>query len=163
MQKMRIIAVLGLALAPPLSFSQFSLLQKSKAVSEPLWSWFGDCRMKKYLGIEVLSREGAIYKSSFPICPDGDHSSAKSKRKILVFHFKGGQVFQGRYRTATAESIEGNIWQASSDDGSVLLGLSFASGKQILLNTVHVARPDRESTSEIDRGLKVRTFPLRSN
>jgi hypothetical protein len=78
----------------------------------------------------------------------------------VIFHFKGGHTFQDKYHTVRTETVEGNIWRAGTDGGAILFGLSFSSRNQILLSTIHIAKLDGESTSEIDRGLKVRTFPL---
>lgn len=110
------------------------------------------------MGIEVLLRGKAIYRSSFPVCPINDRS--KEVVKTLVFSFKGGHNFQG---TTPNQAIDGNIWQAGTDPGVILLGLSFATRKELLLNIIHIAKPDRESISEIDTGLTVRTFPINSS
>jgi hypothetical protein len=154
MRHLRLIAVLVLALSAPIS-----LPQKPSSQSQTLWFWFADCVQKRHLKIEVLLDGKAVYESSFAICP-ATKRSAGLKQKIIVFHFKGGYVFQGEYRTSPLETIEGNIWQAGADPGVVLLGVSFSNKKRILLNTIHIAKPDGESVYEIDRGLKVRTFPL---
>ena len=95
---------------------------------------------------------------SFPICPIADRSGEVEKR--VVFSFKGGHIFQGEYRTRRTDSIEGNIWQAGSDPGVILFGVSFSTKKQVLLNTIHIAKAGVTSVSEIDPGLTVRTFPL---
>jgi len=50
--------------------------------------------------------------------------------------------------------------QAGADPAAILLGVSFATKQQVLLNTIHIARPGKASISEIDRGLTVRTFPV---
>lgn len=149
--------VLLLALNPP-----HLSPQESRVAPEPLWSWFGNCSDKKYMGLEVLMNGKMIYRSSFPICPIDDRSEeVGARQKTVVFSIKGGHVFQGEYHTARTQTIEGNVWQAGTDPGVILFGLSFASPNQILLNTIHVAKPGSESTSEIDRGLTVRTFPIR--
>lgn len=111
------------------------------------------------MGLEVVMDGQVIHRSSFPICPMKDRSRKTEKTK--VFSFKGGHVFQGQYRTTRTEMIEGNIWQAGADPGVILLGVSFVSRKQILLNTIHFAKIGRESTTEIDRGMMVRTFPVK--
>jgi hypothetical protein len=110
------------------------------------------------MGIEVVLNGKPIYRSSFPICPIGDRSKEADKR--IVFSFKGGHIFQGEYHTTPAETIQGNIWQAGTDPGAILFGLSFSTKKQVLLNTIHVAKPGKVSESEIDPGLKVRTFAI---
>jgi hypothetical protein len=111
--------------------------------------------------LEVLLSGNVIHRSSFPICSITDRSEeVDNQQKIVAFSFKGGYVFQSEYHTARTQTIEGNIWQAGADPGAILFGISFTSQNQILLNTIHVAKPESESTSEIDRGLIVRTFPI---
>ena len=156
MYNVPVLGLLVVALA-----SSFAFPQKPDVVSKPLWSWSGDCNEKRHLGIEVMLRGKLIYQASFPICPVGDGSPKIRSKQTAVFQFKGGHVFQGEYHTVRTETIEGNIWQAGTDPGAILFGLSFSNGRQVLLNTVHIAKLSSESTSEIDRGLKVRTFPVR--
>lgn len=116
------------------------------------------------MGFELWMNGAMIHRTSFPICPIQDLSEEDPHQRILRFFFKGGYVFQGEYHTKTAQKIEGNIWQAGTDGGDILLGVSFSAPGphgQILLNTIHVADPDSESRTEIDRGLIVHTFPIR--
>ena len=106
-------------------------------------------------------RGKVIHRSSFPICPiHGRSEEVGPPQKTVAFLFKGGYVFQGTYHTARTQTIEGNIWQAGTDPDAILFGVSFTSQNQILLNTIHIAKLGSESTSEIDRRLIVRTFPI---
>jgi hypothetical protein len=163
MHRFRLLLVLVLAIAPPLLSSQ-----ESEATPERLWSWFGDCSQKEYMGLEVVLSRKVIYRSSFPVCPINDYSekvkdllSARgTPERKLVFSFKGGHVFQGEYHTTPTQTIEGNVWQAGTDPGVILFGISFSSKKQVLLNTIHVAQLAKASASEIDPGLTVRTFSI---
>jgi hypothetical protein len=150
------------ALVLILAFTPSQLWPKdSHVVPEPLWYWFGNCIEKKYLGLEVLLNEKTVFRSSFPICPTSDRSKeTERQQQIVAFSFKGGHVFQGEYHTTPTQTIEGNIWQAGTDPGAILFGLSFSTKKQVLRNTIHFAKHDTGSTSEIDRGLIVRTFPI---
>jgi hypothetical protein len=129
-------------------------------VSLPQWSWFSNCDNKRYIGFQVLLAGKVISSSSFPICPvDDPANTAKGQQRIVAFSFRGGHVFQGAYRTNGRDKIEGNIWQAGTDPNVILFGVSFSRGKQVLLNTIHIANVESESSSEIDRGLTIRTFP----
>lgn len=110
------------------------------------------------MGLEVALTGKVIYRTSFPICPIRGRS--EEVNKTLVFSFRGGHVFQGEYHTNPAQTVEGNIWQAGSDPGVILLGVSFSTDKQVLLNTIHIAKSGKASFSEIDRDLSVRTFPI---
>ena len=130
------------------------------APTEPLCSWFGNCNDKEYMGLEVLLSGKTIHRSSFPVCRISDLSEELGpKQKTLAFSFKGGHVFQGEYATRREQTIEVNVWQAGADPGAILFGVSFTSKNQVLLNTIHIAKPGRATTTEIDRGLLVRTFP----
>jgi hypothetical protein len=131
--------------------------QDIPATPNQLWSWFGSCGAKRSMGIQIALDGKVIYRSSFPVCPIGDRSKEVQKR--VVFSIKGGHVFQGEHHTTPTQTIEGNIWQAGADPGVILLGVSFDSQNQILLNTIHIAKVGRESRTEIDRGLIIRTFP----
>jgi hypothetical protein len=156
MHRSRFFAVLILALTPSLLWPQVP-----QAVPEPLWYCFGDCSEKTQMGLEVLLNGKVIHRSSFPICRTSDRPKERDgQQRIIAFTFNGGHVFQGEYHTTRKQPIEGNIWQAGTDPGAILFGISFSIKKQVLLNTIHVAKPGRESASEIDRGLIVRTFPI---
>ena len=132
----------------------------SSVWDEALWHWFQNCSENKAMRLEVLLNGKIIYRSSFPICrANSVPTPAEGRQRIIAFSFKGGHVFQGEYHTARTQIIEGNIWQAGADRDAMLLGVSFSSKKQVLLNTIHVAKPDSVSASEVDRGITVRTFP----
>jgi len=140
-----------------LSASPRQTLSQTQATEEPVWGWFQNCPKDKALGIEVKRNGIIIFHSSFPICkmPRADH-----EMKILAFSFKGEQDYLAEYHTSPTENIEGNIWLAGGDSDALILGVSFSTKKKILLNTLHVAKPNEISTSEIDRGIVIRTFPL---
>ena len=138
--------------------ASFVWARQPPAAPESLWSWFGACDKKLHMGIEVQLDGKVIHRSTFPICPIKDRSEEVAK--TVEFSFKGGHLFQGEYQTAASETIEGEVWQAGTDPGAILLGVSFSTKKQVLLNTIHVAKPYQESVSRIDPGLVVRTFPI---
>jgi len=125
------------------------------------WYWFQTCSQKTEMGIEVLLDGRSVYRSVFPICKTSKPRQ-EPPQKLLAFRFKGGRYFEEReIQTHTTDSIEGNIWQAQSEPDALLLGVSFDDGKQILLNTIHIAEIDKPSTSEVDRGIVVKTFTVR--
>jgi hypothetical protein len=122
------------------------------------WHWFESCGGTKNLGLVVLLDGKTVYRSRFPVCRNNGPTATAEERKI-VFHFKGGRVFQGEYRTLPTQTIEANIWQAGADPDALLLGITFVSDR-VLLNTIHAAKPDGTSVSQLDHGIVVRTFPL---
>jgi hypothetical protein len=152
---MLLIAMIATAGALPQGLAKVSPVK-----DEAAWQWFQNCKENKTMRLEVLLDGKIIYRSSFPICRANTGSNpAEGRQRTIAFYFKGGRVFQGEYHTARTQIIEGNIWQAGADPDAMLLGVSFSSKKQVLLNTIHVAKPDSVSASEIDRGIVVRTLP----
>jgi hypothetical protein len=73
--------------------------------------------------------------SVIPIC--SIHDRSEEVKNTLRFSLKGGQVFQGEYHTTPAQTIVGNIWQAGSDPGVILLGVSFSTDKQVTAENPH--------------------------
>jgi len=76
------------------------------------------------------------------------------------FYFSGGHTFQDEFHTSKKEKIEANIWEAGADPNDILLGVSFATRDQILLNTVHIVKPGRPTQMTLDRGVVIRTYPV---
>jgi hypothetical protein len=147
-----------LTLAIPLAcFSQSSTLP-GKAV----WSWLGECDVGKMIGIDVFLNRRSIYHSGFRACLiDREDAKAESQQRHKQFYFSGGHTFQGQYHTKESDKIEGDIWQAGADPDGILLGLSFANKDQVLLNTIHIAKPGKASQTKVDSGIVVKTYPLR--
>jgi hypothetical protein len=125
--------------------------------AEPVWEWFKRCKAGKAMRIELVMNGAVIHRSSFPICRTVRDVEPPQKR--IEFSFTGGHVFQGEYHTMKTQRIEASFWQAGVERDSLLLGVSFTSENQILLNTIHVANVNRTSASEIDRGIIIRTYP----
>lgn len=131
--------------------------------SENLWFWFGDCPKPNVMGIQVLLEGKSIYQSHFRAC-HMNRTIVNSQRQEKVrpsFRFSGGHTFQGTYHTRNNETIEGTIWQAGADPDDILLGVSFLTEKQVLLNTIHIVRPGKPTESELDTGLLIKTYPLK--
>lgn len=126
--------------------------------SDVVWISSKQCNGDHKLGVIVRLDHKVLYRGVLPIC----RGSRDAEDGRVEFHFVGGHTFQGEYRTRSADSIEGDIWQAGGDPDALILGISFDGGKhkQILLNTLHVASPEKQSSSELDKGLFITTFPL---
>src|SRR5712692_3855759 len=158
MQRIFSIVVLVLVTISPVALSQ-----SSPPHAEALWFWSGDCPTGRMMGLQVLLEGKSIYHSHFRAClMDRTDGNSERQRRIRAFHFSGGHTFQGTYHTRKAETIEGNIWQAGADPDAILLGISFVTNDQVLLNTIHIAKPGKTTQSILDSGLVVKTYPVRS-
>ena len=156
---MKLASALALALMPVSVFGQ----APAPARDEVVWHWFGDCANSDSLVLDVTLDGKSLYRSAFPICRARRADiKPEPQQRILEFRFDGEpHRFRSRNRATGTEPIQGNIWEAGGERHAIQLGVSFATGDQVLLNTVHVARADSPSRSERVRGLVITTRPLR--
>ena len=123
---------------------------------EVVWTWSKRCNGDQKLSVTVRLDHKVLYSGVLLIC----HGSRDAEDGRVEFHFAGGHTFQGEYPTRSTDSIEGDIWQAGGEPDALILGISFDTSKQILLNTLHVARPEKQMSSELDKGLVITTSPV---
>src|SRR5437867_4940540 len=123
--------MLALVLTSGTAFSQASI----SSPAEIVWHWFGDCRDGKRMGVEVLLGGKRIYATSFSICHMRRTQIAPEKR-ILKFYFDApARIFGDEFGAVGTQRIEGNIWEAGSERGAIVLGVSFSTKDRVLLNT----------------------------
>ena len=97
-----------------------------------------------------------LYQGFIPIC----RGSLDAEDGRVEFGFSSSHLFDSQYRARGTDTIEGEIWQAGGETDALVLGVSFATKKQILLNTLHVASPDKKTSTELDKGLYITTYPV---
>src|SRR5690242_16694151 len=68
-----------------------------------VWTWSKQCGGNHKIGVTVRLQRKTVYRDAFPICL----GSRDAENGRAEFHFAGGQVFQGEYRTRPTDSIEG--------------------------------------------------------
>ena len=124
--------------------------------SDVVWTWSKRCNDDYRRGVKIRLNGKVLYRGVLPIC----RGSRDEEDGRVEFHFAGGHTFQGEYRTRTTDPIEGDIWQAGGEPDALILGISFDDGKQILLNTIHIAKPEKQTSSEVDKVLLITTYPV---
>jgi hypothetical protein len=147
------------ALAIALVFVLPSFSQQPTSRPEPpdtVWTWSKQCGTNHKLGVTVRLDGKVLYRGVLLIC----RGSRSAENGRVTFHFAGGHRFQGEYRTRSTDNIQGDIWQAGGESDALILGISFDTRNQILLNTLHIARTDRQTSSELDKGLVITTYPF---
>lgn len=128
----------------------------SPTIAETVWTWSKQCDGIHRLGVTVRLERKKLYRGSFLICR-GSRGAENGREE---FHFRGGHRFQGEYQTHSTDLIECDIWQAGGEPDALILGLSFTTKKRVLLNTLHIASPDKQTSSELDPGLVITTYPV---
>src|SRR5712671_7432750 len=106
-----------------------------------VWHWFGSCTGGDSMVVEVSLDGKPLYSSTFPICRVRRRDiKPEPQQRLLEFRFDGvPRRFGPRDRSTQPQSIGANIWEAGGDPDAILLGVSFATAQQVLLNMVHVA------------------------
>jgi hypothetical protein len=153
------VLVLAAATMPIAAFGQ-----STKSSSGDVWFWFGGCKNNsKTMEIELSVEGKIVYRSSFRACRM-KRADANSKREgnTKIFYFPGGHTFQKKYRTTRQTQIKGSIWQAGADPDDVLLGVSFETDNQVLLNTVDIVRPGRPTQYTLDDDVVIKTYQVTS-
>jgi hypothetical protein len=112
--------------------------------------------------LEFLVDGRPVYGSTFPIClMRRSDIRPEPQQRLLTFRFEAApRRFGPQYRASEPEPIIGNVWEAGQKRTAIVLGVSFATAERVLLNTRHVARPDRPARSEWIRGLELITRPV---
>jgi hypothetical protein len=135
---------------------------RGAARTEVVWHWFAVCASGDSLILEIRLDGQGLYSATFPICQvrRGDIKPDPQQR-LLAFRFNAvPRRFRGRDPARDMQPIAGNVWEAGRKPDAILLGISFSTDQQVLLNTVHPARADAASRTEQIRGLVVTTRPV---
>ncbi len=153
----------GKGLQPPLllltAFLCLPLIAQqpgAKQGTDSVWTWSAQCNTNQQLRVAVRLGSKLLYEGLLPICRgnrDAENGSAD-------FYFSSDRVFGGQYRARRRDSIECDIWQAGGEKNALVLGISLATRKQVMLNTLHIASPDKKTSTELDNGLYITTTPV---
>ena len=145
-----------LLLAPVLGLPLIAQQHGAQQGSDTVWTWSAQCDTKQQLRVTVHLQSKLLYEGLLPICR-GNRDAENGRAE---FHFASDRVFGGRYRARMRDSIEGDIWQAGGEKYALVLGISLATKKQVMLNTLHIASPDKKTSAELDKGLFITTAPV---
>jgi hypothetical protein len=131
----------------------------------PVWFWFATCGGPA-MSLEVKLDGKRLYKSTFPLCRASRKSSeSQGESGRVQFYFRPRRAIKwSGYRdaaetTGADQLIEADLWQAGADPDDLLIGVSFASGSKIYMNTVVAAHPGHRDRTTVADGLVVTTYP----
>jgi hypothetical protein len=137
---------------------QIVLAQVNSGGSDVVWHWYGDCETQQQLAGRVLIDGSVGFEFVFPICPrTRSQIGTMANDQTLTFTFREERAHFGP--TLQKAPIRVDIWKAGGEPGALILGVSFLTNERVLLNTVHIAMPDRLSRFELARGVAVETAP----
>lgn len=123
------------------------------------WHWSNDCEHPQLLRLQAAIDGVVVSSKTISVC-----QSPARNEPFLEFHLSGGRTYRsngrGNYPTTRNQKIDLDVWEAASDPDGVILGVSFATKKQILVNAVHLAKPNAKSESWVSDGVQVGTYPI---
>ena len=137
-----------------------SIAPAQPSASPSQWRWYALCDNATTLDLDVSLDGSSLFRTNIPIC-----QTETQDRRILKFKFTAPRpILWTGYRdddvtTASRLSIEGDIWLAGGEQSGLILGVTFDDGKALLMNTLHFADAATASSTEIAKGLVVRTSP----
>ena len=143
-----------------------SVMPPTRAFQDaPVWFWFATCGGPN-MTLEVRFDKRTVEKVVLPLCRAArDSSDSQGETSRIEFSFKPNRplVWAGYReradRTPAGQLLEGYIWQAGADPDWLTIGVSFMTRSRVLMNTIHIAHPDRRDESTIAKGLSLITYP----
>lgn len=154
----------ALALLPVSLLGQEPMEQAPTSARDAVaWHWFASCAGRDSLVLDVQLDGQPVYSSTFPICKlRPSQIKHDGQQRLLAFRFNAApRRFGPRSRVIEPQPIECNIWEARGAGQALHLGISFATGDQVLLNLIHIVSADSPVRSERPRGLVITTRPVR--
>ena len=127
----------------------------AKQGTDVVWTWSAQCNTNQQLRVAVRLGSKLLYEGLLPIC----RGNRDAENGRADFNFSSDRVFGAEYRPQRRASIECDIWQAGGEKDALVLGISLATKKQVMLNTLHIASPDKKTSTELDKGLYITTSP----
>jgi hypothetical protein len=133
---------------------------------ERVWFWFSSCGPSK-LVLQAKLDSQLIYGATIPICrKERDRDDGSGENKTLSFSAKPAHAIKWEgYRddnpiTKAGTALTLDLWQAGADPGALLIGVTVSDGHQLYMNTIHIAYPDKPSSTVLADGLVIDTRPL---
>src|SRR5690349_15922023 len=137
----------------------------ASSAEERVWFWFSSCGATK-LVLQVKLDAQLVYSSTIPICRrERDSDGGSGETKTLSFTSKPTHPIKWEgYRddepvTKAGTALTVDLWQAGADPGALLIGVTVSDSQQIYMNTIHIAYPDRPSSTTLADGFVIDTHP----
>jgi hypothetical protein len=126
---------------------------------DSVWTWSSDCPKPIAIRFQVAVDARTIADTTIAVCrAREDRIVGPANPRRLSFVFSARHRWQGEFLTTNSDTITCDVWQAGADPRMVILGISFDTRRQVLLNSVHLLDPNRRRERAQDRGVVTTTF-----
>jgi hypothetical protein len=135
--------------------------QQIRAEGKDVWHWSNTCRNPKRVAVAIMLNGETVYESVIPLChiKSADIGPGETRATLSFTLRSHNRSFFGE---PIGTPVDWSIWEAESEGESITLGVSALQGKRVLLNTLHVAKPDAVLASNFAQRLAVKTFAATS-
>ena len=122
---------------------------------DPVWRWFAECPKPRPLRVSVQLDNKVLFEATVPTCHVQDSDLRRTwKQEMLSFKLRTSAArFGKQFRNLGTPEIAVDIWEAGGDAGDLILGVSFMTTGQVLLNGIHMAFPGKTSKSVYGEGI----------
>ena len=133
---------------------------QSATAWDSVWIWSASCQHAVRLRLEIQLDGRLLAAPRLSVCRvPATQAIGRSNTQRVSFTFHARHDFQGEYQTGLADTITADVWQAGADPKAVILGVSFSTTRQVLLNTIHILDPHERRRYVLDPGLASTSYP----
>jgi|GEM_PF-4113291 len=130
--------------------------------SDVVWVWSPVCTEATFVRLQVRFDGTTIHTARLPLCRRG--RGIETATANFRYRFPKALVLQADREEsesiAAGSTLEFDLWQAGGEAGLALLGYSLSSRDKVLLNGVHPLSPTRRTTTVIEQGLLIESWPV---
>ena len=129
--------------------------------SEIVWHWTDDKHAERIIIFETTVDGKVVSNARFPVrMAARSEIKPEQKQKILEYNFILKKKKGRNFNDVSHGSVEGNIWEAGMEKNGIIFGISWVTGNQVILNTLHFAQIDKLEADEIAPGVNFKTYWL---
>jgi hypothetical protein len=144
----------------PATLLLIASLVASQTGSDLLWTTRSRCGGVRRVRATITYHDRTVYRGVLTLCQLRRDELPASEPRVTKFSFFGApRDFAPQTTTEQRRGIEGRIWELSADADGVRVGIAFAAGSDILLNTIRSVAPTAAATDTLAANVVVRFEP----
>ena len=135
-------------------------LLSTQASTDRLWTSRQPCSGATRVRATITYNERTVYRGVLALCQRQRDQLPATEPRVTKFSFFGTpRDFASSAPSEQRRGIEGRIWELSADADGIRVGIAFAAGSDILLNTIRSVSPTATSKDTLAANLTVSFEP----
>jgi hypothetical protein len=121
-----------------------------QSASEMVWTTRGRCQEPTRVRAAIAYHQRTVYRGVLSLCQSRRDALPAIAPRVTTFSFFGApRDFAPNAPAEQRRGIEGRIWELAPDAEGIRLGIAFAAGGDVLLNTIRSVSPTAVSTDTL--------------